>query len=724
MKRGITQKQHDISDCGAACLCSVSAYFGCRIPLARIRHYASTNRKGTNLLGLTEAAGKIGLSAKAVRGPAHCLKDIPLPAIAHMLIDGKLFHYVVIYKVSRGKIRLMDPATGRMMTRGLENFLKEWTGILILLAPADDFEKTDQATSPLARFLTLLKPHKTIIFQALSGALVYSIAGLSMSVYVQKIVDHVLTDQNQKLLTMMSVIMLIILFFKTFIGVYKNLIMIKTGQKIDAVLVLGYYRHLLSLPRKFFDSMQTGEIISRVNDAVKIRNFLCNISVDLCVNLLIIIFTTLLMLAYSPYLALMVMGLIPVLSCIYYFFNRFNRKYARKIMESSAELESQFVESISCITTVKQLAGEHHQRIKTENRLIRVLKNSYISSRSHNLVSNLIQGLAGMTTVFVLWAGSMQVIGRHTTPGELMSFYALMGYLINPVLSTINMNRSIQDALVAADRLFQIIDLETEKNTGNMIEIDRKMPLGDIRFINVSFRYGSEKPVFQGLNLTIPGHSISVIAGENGSGKSTLISLLNKMYPPVSGQIKLGQYDIDYIRSDSLRKLIGIVPQRPEFMEGNIFENIAFGNPGPDTKKVIDICHYTGIQKMIDAFPEKYYTRIGENGHSLSGGEKQKIAFARALYNDPGVIVLDEPCSSLDPAAEENLLEILYRLREEKKTILVITHKLNIARNADLIFFLSRGKLLEKGTHRELLAKTGDYHHFWEKQIYGKKTLA
>ena len=351
----ITIKQHDITDCGAACLASIAAHYKLQIPIARIRQYAGTDKKGTNVLGLLEAAQKLGFEAKGVRGDFNSLFKIPKPTIAHIVVKEQLHHYVVIYEVTKDYIKIMDPGDGRIHKKTHEEFKKEWTGVLVLLLPNDEFSIGNEKVSVYKRFWFLLKPHKYIILQSFVGALIYTLLGFSTSIYIQKITDFVLVNGNTNLLNLLSVAMLILLLLQLSIGVFKNIFLIKTGQQIDARLILGYYKHLLKLPQQFFDTMRVGEIISRINDAVKIRNFINGVSLDLTVNILILIFSFGLMFTFYWKLALIMLLIIPFYAIIYVITNKLNKKAERKIMERSADLESQLVESLNAVGTIQDL---------------------------------------------------------------------------------------------------------------------------------------------------------------------------------------------------------------------------------------------------------------------------------------------------------------------------------------------------------------------------------
>lgn len=317
MKKDTLVKQHDIRDCGAACLASVAAHYGLKMPIAKIRQLSHTDTRGTNVLGMVQGLEKMGFNAKGVKGGADALPDIPLPAIAHIITKQQYHHYIVIYKVSKDNIEAMDPAFGKLENYTIQEFSKIWTGVLILLEPHEYFEQKNEKTSVYRRFWNLVQPHKSILIQALIGAIVYTVLGLSTSIYIEKITDYVLIDGNRRLLNLLSVAMIVILLFQIFIGAMKSVLVLQTGQKMDKHLILGYYKHLLKLPQRFFDTMKVGEIISRVNDAVKIRTFINDAAIQIFVNIFIVIFSFALMFTYYWKLALITALVIPLYFLVY-----------------------------------------------------------------------------------------------------------------------------------------------------------------------------------------------------------------------------------------------------------------------------------------------------------------------------------------------------------------------------------------------------------------------
>ena len=540
--------------------------------------------------------------------------------------------------------------------------------------------------------------------------------GLSVSIYVGKITDYVLVDENLNLLNLMSIIMILLLILRTFIGSMKSIIALKTGQRIDAALILGYYKHLLHLPQHFFDTMRVGEIISRVNDAVKIRNFINNVSIDLTVNIMILVFSVFLMFVYSWELALITLTSAPLFLLIFWGFNCLNRKYQRKIMESSADLESQLVESLNSIATIKRFGVENFANLKTENRFVVLLKNTFCSIYGSILANNGVQFVSSGITIVVLWVGSSLVIGKTITPGTLMLFYTLVGYVVSPISSLITSNQTIQDALIAADRLFQIMDLEVEEESILSFDLEPDM-IRDIVFENVYFRYGSRKQVFEKLNLRIEAGKTTAIVGESGSGKTTLVSLLQHIYSVQEGEIHIGSYMVQRLTNKSLRRYIGSVPQQIELFAGTVIENIALGDFNPDMKKITNIIDQLGLKDFVDSLPNGYNTPIGEHGASLSGGERQRIAIARILYKDPMILIFDEATSSLDSISERYVKKALDSLAKQGKTIIVIAHRLSTIKTANNIIVLNQGKVAESGNHQTLLALNGIYSRLWHEQF-------
>ncbi|WP_445222705.1 peptidase domain-containing ABC transporter (plasmid) [Bradyrhizobium sp. Pa8] len=710
----IKYKQRDATDCGAASLASVAAFYGYKLPLSRIRQYASTGRSGTTVSGLMQAAQQLGFIAKGVKGGFDSLYKIPKPAIAHLVVKEVLHHFVVIQAIDRRSIIVMDPAYGEIRKLSHQEFKMQWTGVLVLLVPADIFQRRDETTSSFVRFARLLAPHRELMAQALIGSLVTTILGLSTAIYVQKIVDHVIAAGNHNLLNLMSVAMLLILLPQTLINLLRNRLLLQTGQKIDVCLILGYYNHVLGLPQKFFDSMRIGEIVSRMNDAMRIRSFLNEVSITMVVNVLVILFSFGLMFVYSWKIALVVATSIPLYLLVYWTINWLNRKRQRTIMENAADLEAQLVESLGAVSTIKTFGIESLANLKMETRFIKMLHSVYSAGLISVFGDNASTLLSSLFTVVLMWFGTTLVLDQSVTPGELLSCYTLLGYITRPVASLIQTNRIAQDAFIAADRLFEIFDLEPA--SGGSIDAT-KSELGDICLENVTFRHGAQPELFQDLSITFRRGEMTAVVGKSGSGKSSLAALVQNLYPLERGCIRIGPHDLQDLSTESLRKVVAAVPQSVDVFSGSVIDNIALGESEPDIEKIVKICDQIGLRSVVDRWPGGFQAYLGENGVRLSGGEKQRLALARALYRDPEILILDEATSSLDSVAEALVVGAVEELRRAGKIIIAISHRLSTICEADKIVVLDNGRVVAEGRHPDLLAAEGAYARLWRAQL-------
>ena len=685
-------KQRDVTDCGAACLGFLAWHYGKTVSVAVLRQFTGTSQRGSTALGLVDAANHFGFTAKGVKGAADALPSVPLPAIAHCLIDQKRLHYVVLVKWTKSRALVMDPAIGRVEKWTHERFTSVWTGVLIVAAPGEKFQPGDHTTSPTSRLWSLLRMQRSRLVQAFVGAIVTTLLGLGMSFYVQKIVDNVIPDGNRSLLNLLGLAMLVVLAARLVLGWFQSLLALRAAQRIDTHIIPGYYRHLLQLPQPFFDTMRVGEITSRVRDAIKIRSFLNSTLVGLMINPLILVFSLSAMFFYSWKLALLSLALVPLYAGIYLLTDFFNKRFQREVMVRSADFDAQLVESLNAQRGIRAQGLEELMSLKTEARLVRLLKTTWSAS-----IAGLSTGTAGslVTQAFViglLWLGAGLVLDAGLTPGQLMSCYTLAGYLTCPITTLIGMNSSIRDALIATDRLYEIMDLAREKDEGTMA-LD-ETTLGDICFENVSFRHPGRTATLQDITLTIPRGKITALVGESGCGKSTLLALLQRHYLPEKGRVTIGGSDLTYFRLEQLRGNLSVVGQKIELLSGTVMENIAPGEFPPDMPRVLQACRETGLLEFIESLPQKFLTHINENGANLSGGQRQRVAITRALYRTAPIFLLDEPSSALDAKSEQVLMTTLARLREAGKTVVVAAHTPRLLAVADQIVTMADGRIV------------------------------
>ncbi len=688
MKKALLVRQRDATDCGAACIASVCAYYNLKLRVATIRTMAGTDRSGTSVFGILEAATRLGLLAKAIRAPFENLPEIPLPAIAHVVLEERYSHYLVVVKFKGNQVVLMDPAEGIFKKMTTESFKKIWSGIVVLLIPGNAFcEKS--ASSNWEKFVELAAPHRGALLLALGTSVITGISGLALSVYIKKTVDVMWAGKDNSLLDSASVIILLLLVFHLSAGLFRGILTLNTSRHIDKKLILGYYRHLLFLPQRFFDTMRVGEIISRVNDAARISAFINEVAVNMLLNTLMVVFSLTLMIVYNLQLALVMISSIPFYGLLFYLNDLINVKWQRKIMENAAAMNAQMVEALSSATTIKKLILEKYTVNRTDTLFSTLLNNVYRSTLYQICISGSADFLTRAFTVIILWTGSYYVLQKQLSPGELISFYSLIGFFTAALMYLLGSITPVRETLVAADRLFEIMDLEME-TSGNMVLKEMEC----IRFMDVDYGYGHGELLFKGLNFSIRKGTITGIAGESGMGKSTIAALLQKLYLPSSGKILINNEDIINIDNYSLRKIITAVPQHTHLFSVTLAENIAIGSEHPDMDRILELSRRLGITEFAEKMPLGFFTVLEEQAGNLSGGQKQKISIARALYREPPVLILDEATASLDAVSENQVLETMRWYRDKGNTIIIIAHKDSTLRICDTIIVIQDGQIL------------------------------
>lgn len=679
-------KQHDITDCGAACLATICKQNGYKIGITRIREVAGTDKQGTNVYGIIKAAEILGFSAKGVKGDKEAFfSEFPLPCIAHVIMDGNLLHYVVIHKITKKQVVIADPGAGIVKLTPEEFFgdvhkegkppKYQWSGVLILLVKSESFQTGDETKGLFQRFIHLLLPQKKLIIHIFIASLIYTILGILAAFYFKVLVDDILPDSLMKTLTTLSIGIIVLNIFKVILNAFRTHLLLYLSQKLDIALLLGYYRHVLELPMNFFGTRKVGEIVSRFNDASKVRDAISGATLTIMIDTLMAVAGAVILYLQNVQMFGITVIMVVLYLIIVLTFNKWYEQLNRKQMEDNSQLTSYLVESLNGIQTVKAYNAERKANRETEIKFVKLLKSIFDLSWVSNLQSSLKIFVELVGGVVILWVGSVCVIKGQITIGQLITFNSLLVYFLDPVKNLINLQPQMQTAVVAADRLGEILDLEAEKGENERKKLCPDSLSGDIVFKDISFRYGTRQLVLEDINLTIKKGQKVAFVGESGSGKTTLSKLLLHLYKAESGNILINDNNIEDIQIEKLREKIAYISQETFLFSGSILDNLSLGLDYATMDDVIEATKSAQAHDFINELPLRYETRLEENGANLSGGQRQRLSIARAMLKKPDILIMDEATSNLDAITEKQLDKTISEYSENMTTIF-IAHRL------------------------------------------------
>lgn len=688
MNSNILIRQHDRQDCAAACISSVAAYYGLKMPLIKIREACGTSSDGTSIKGIVDAAKSIGMSGKAFKNTQRqtdSLRHIPKPVILHFQNADGWLHFVVLYKMENKYASILDPSDGKIHKLSIDELKSKWSGYLVIITPAVNFQKGDSSVGILGKFMTLLRANRREIIPALLGALVYIIIGLSTSIFLQQIIDKVLPSQSTSMLLFFGVIMILLIGASLFINYFRTILTLRAGIKIDCTLIMNYINHLLRLPVSFFGGRSAGELNSRIGDAYRIRSFLSGRLIVIFISIISLLLSFAILFTYYWKLALITIIFVPLYIVLYRVSDKINKKTNKEIIEAAAIFEEINIESLSAIETIRYFGAEETFSRKIEKRYVDMAQKLYKGGRNISAFATTSDGISRLLTFTVLIVGALFVFNSELSIGEMVSFYSIAAFFSSPIMALVDSNNQITEAQIAAGRMFEIIELDREdKEEETLPYIPQKWD--NIVFDNITFSYPGRLDLIRNLSINIPSGKITALIGENGCGKSTIAALLMRGYAPVNGSIRIDELDIEHISIKKWRSYISIVPQRSSLFSGSILENIASGENSPDIEKIMEICRRCGLERLISSLKKGLLTGIGEQGKYLSQGERHKIALARALYREPQILILDEITAYLDSESVKIILNLIKEMAESGKTIIMITHQEESIKIADKIY--------------------------------------
>ena len=707
--------QIDARDCGVAALASIAKFYGSDFSLAHLRELAKTNKEGTTALGIVKAANEMGFETRPVQADKTLfdMSDVPYPFIVHVNKEGKLQHYYVVYQTKKDYLIIGDPDPSVKITKmSKERFFSEWTGVAIFLAPKPSYQPHKDKKNGLLSFLPLIFKQKSLIAYIVLSSLLVTIINIGGSYYLQGILDEYIPNQMKSTLGIISIGLIITYILQQAMSFSRDYLLTVLSQRLSIDVILSYIRHIFELPMSFFATRRTGEIISRFTDANSIIDALASTILSLFLDVSILILVGGVLLAQNPNLFLLSLISVPIYMFIIFSFMKPFEKMNHDVMQSNSMVSSAIIEDINGIETIKSLTSEENRYQNIDSEFVDYLEKSFKLTKYSILQTNLKQGTKLVLNILILWFGAQLVMSSKISIGQLITFNTLLSYFTTPMENIINLQTKLQSAKVANNRLNEVYLVESEFQVQES-SVHSHFLMGDIEFDDLSYKYGFGRDTLTDINLTIKqGDKVSLV-GVSGSGKTTLAKMIVNFFEPYKGHISINHQDIKNIDKKILRRHINYLPQQAYIFNGSILENLTLGgNNMISQEDILKACELAEIRQDIERMPMGYQTQLSD-GAGLSGGQKQRIALARALLTKAPVLILDEATSALDVLTEKKVIDNLMSLTD--KTILFVAHRLSIAERTNRVIVLDQGKIIEVGSHQELIQAQGFYHHLFNK---------
>ncbi len=724
-------------DCGPSCLRMVAKFYGRTISLSKLRTLSETTREGSSLKNIADTAEKLGFRSLGVKVTFQKFAE---EALLPCIVYWQQKHFVVVYKIkkntplnplSRGEtiVYVADPAHGLLKYTQAE-FIKNWIGnnadssteegIALLLEPTPKLKKaeTDDVENPhgISFLFGYLSKYKKFIIQLAIGLLAGSLLQLIFPFLTQSIVDIGIQNRDINFIYLILIAQLFLFFGRISIELIRGWILLHLSTRINISLISDFFIKLMNLPIAFFDSKMTGDIMQRITDHQRIEHLLTNTSLNT-------LFSFVNLLVFGAVLAwydLTIFGVFMLGSFLYFgwiviFLKRRKDLDYKRFSQLSAE-QTKVIELISGMQEIKLHNAEQQKRWSWEYlqaKLFKIRTKSLVLEQTQTIGSNSINEIKN---IFITILSAKLVIDGQITLGMMMAISYIIGQLNAPIQQLINFIYAWQDAKIALERLSEIHGKEDEENSTE--EKITAIPINEnIELKNVSFRYpGSSEFVIKNLSLTIPANKITAIVGASGSGKTTLMKMLLKFYVPQEGEITIGKVNLNNLKQKAWREKCGSVMQEGFIFNDTIANNIAVGEEHINREKLLRAVEIANIKDFIENLPLAYNTKIGMSGVGMSTGQKQRLLIARAVYKNPDIIFFDEATSALDANNEKVIMENLNQFFKDR-TAVVIAHRLSTVKNADQIVVLDKGKIIEKGTHDELINLKRSYYNLVKNQL-------
>lgn len=689
--------QRDASDCGVVCLLSVIRFLGGNNNVENLRILSGTNSSGTTLLGLHQCAAEVGLVSQGFEGNVDALKKLNDISILHVSLDNGLDHYVVFYGYDPNKeiFIIGDPA------KGLENWTEEvllsfWKSRVILtIKPATNFiDRKEERTNKRNWFKTMISEDFNLLLTACFIGVIVAGLGLSTAIFTQKLVDEVIPKQQTGRLFSGLGILFILLGAKAVINFLRQHFLLIQARDFNERLTGNFIEKLLRLPKLFFDSRKTGDLMARLNDTMRIQKSVAYLSGTFVIDLLIIVVSSAYLFSYNYIIALTTLLALPLMGFLAWKYNDVIVQNNQELMAGYANNESNYIDTIQGIGEIKAYNKESWFVGRVSNVFNVFQLKAFNLGKTGNRFNLAVELTSTVIMVAIIGLVGYFALNKELKVGEMMAVLSIAIGLIPSCIRLMLTNLQIQEARVAFDRMYEFAAMKPEAHKSLLENDDEDIAFEQLQVQELSFRFAGRSRLLKDINLTLNKGEITVMLGESGCGKSTLLQVLQRFYTPESGRILVnGHTDLSQIPLQKWRKLVAVVPQDVKLFNASILENICLSNLEEDYKAAVAMCTDCGLAGYFNQFPLGLLTRIGEDGLKLSGGQKQVVALLRALFIKPQLLLLDEATAALDSNTERFILELLQKLKSDMG-ILLITHRHSSMTIADARYMIQEGKTI------------------------------
>lgn len=701
IKKTFTQQQ-DQTDCGVACLLSLINYYNGTNTLEKLRELSGTNVTGTTLLGLYQCANKIGFTAEAFEADMPNLKALNEPCILHVLVEESLQHYVVCYGYDAylGVFVVGDPAKGLTQLKE-EELNKIWQSkTLLQLTPNDSFElKKQQTNSKWLWFKGLIKDDINLLTITMVLGVLATVLNLATAIFSQKLIDKILPSGNQQKLITSLILLFLVLLIRAGLSFIRQHFLLLQSKDFNNRIVGSFFGALMRLPKSFFDTRKTGDMITRMNDTERIQKNIAYISGSVFIDIIILLTTSFFLINYSLTIALITFAFIPVIVLVILSYTKPIKKHQQEVMAAGGLNESNYIDTINGIMVIKAQSQESLFTQKIQTVYGNLQNKSFALGKLGDRFAITTDVISVVLSLVLITIASFMVLHKQLKVGEMMAIISLAGSLIPAVARLSQINLQLQEAKVAFDRMYDFTSVKPEFESGETEAI----PFEKLEVRNMSFRFAGRKAVLEDISLEVEKGEMIALLGESGCGKSTTMAILEKFYQPEHGDILVNGQSLTNIYTPSWRNIVATVPQEIKLFNGTLLENISIENLREDEAiNLVHFCNQMGFNQYFEALPQGYFTLVCEEGINLSGGQKQLVALARALYRKPQVLLLDEATAAMDRNTEKFIMHLLDKLKPQMAVVL-ITHKMQTAKTADRIYVIENGKITANGTPTKLL---------------------